>query len=160
MLACRLCRIPLSADPTLNKGCAVCDPVRRNLVAVGEDEEERPSIAGVGNEAMTAVRDQIRFLKAQLKDDKESAKAVKFESRLLAATNTLAKLTGEVRKLQDDGYKVVEAMSFQERLEMFLGWYMDLPPAYRLMMRERMAEHEVHVSAPVDGQDVANVRDN
>lgn len=156
MLACRLCRVPLSAE----KGCAVCDTVRRNLVAVGEDEEERPSIAGVGNEAMSAVRDQIRHLKSKLKDDKDSAAAVKFEARLLAATNTLAKLTGEVRKLQDDGYKVVEAMSFTERMEMFLGWYMELPSAYRLALRERMTDYEAHISAPVKAGEATDVRDN
>lgn len=142
MLACRVCRIPLSAQ----EGCAVCNPVRHNLVAVGETEEERPSLAGTSNEAIQGLRDQIRHHKGILKTNPGSSKS---EDALVKCTNALAKIVGETRKLQDDGTKVVEAMSFQERLEMFLGWYFELPPAYRLMMRERMAEHEAALSRPL-----------
>jgi hypothetical protein len=142
MLACRLCRIPLSAQ----EGCAVCNPVRRNMVVVGETEDERPSLAGTGHEALRAVRAQIIHHAGILKTNPGNGKS---ESGLISCTNALAKLVGEVRKLQDDGYKAVEAMSWEERMKLFLGWYMDLTPAYRLSLREKMADHEVAVSKPV-----------
>jgi hypothetical protein len=149
MLACRLCRVPLSA----HEGCAVCNPVRHNLVAVGETDEERPSLAGTANEAIQALRDQVRHHKGILKTNPGNGKS---EGGLVKCTNALAKIVGETRKLQDDGFKVVEAMSFQERLEMFIGWYMDLPPSYRLMLRERMTDHEVRVSAPITTQEAVD----
>lgn len=142
MLACRLCRIALSAP----EGCAVCNPVRRNMVVLGETEEDRPSLSGTGNEALRAVRAQIKHHADILKTNPGNGKS---ESGLLACTNALAKLVGEVRKLQDDGYKAVEAMSFEERMKLFVGWYMDLTPTYRLTLREKMADHEVAVSKPV-----------
>jgi hypothetical protein len=153
MLACRLCRVPLSAE----KGCAHCDPVRQNLVVLGETEEERPSLAGTSNEAIHGLRDQIKYHKGILKTNPGSTKS---EDSLVKCTNALAKIVGETRKLQDDGFKVVEAMSFQERLEMFIGWYVDLPPAYRLSLRERMADHEVRISAPLNQEGATDVRDN
>lgn len=143
MLACRACRIPMSAS----MGCAVCNVARANLVVVGESEDERPSLAGTGNEALSALRVQILHHAGILKTNPGNGKS---ESGLIACTNALAKLTGEVRKLQDDGKKAVDAMAFTERCELFIGWYMDLPPAYRLAMREKMADHEVAVSKPLD----------
>ena len=143
MFACRLCRIPLSAE----KGCAVCDTTRRNLVVVGETEDERPSLAGVGNEALSALRFQIQHHAGILETNPGNGKS---EGGLIACSNALSKLTGELRKLQDDGKKTVDAMSFQERAELFVTWYIDLPPAYRQLMREKMADHEVAVSKPVE----------
>jgi uncharacterized Zn finger protein (UPF0148 family) len=142
LLACRACRIPLSAQT----GCAVCQTARHNLVVVGETEQERPSLAGVGNEALEGLRDQITHFKDILATNPGNGQVT---GKLVACTNALSKLTGELRKLQDDGKKTVDAMSFAERTELFVGWYMDLPPPYRLQLRERMAEHEVAVSAPI-----------
>lgn len=142
MLACRLCRVPLSAQD----GCAVCNPMRRNLVAVGEQEEDRPSLSGVGNEAVTAMRSQVAHVRGKLKDNRDDVKA---EARLVSLTNALAKLVGEVRKLQDDGYKAVEAMSFHERAEMFVDWFGSLPPAYRRTLQEKMADFEARIAQPV-----------
>lgn len=147
MLACRACRVPLSAIA----GCALCDPVRQNLVVVGESEEERPSLPDLGADMVRLLRDQMKRLKDLLKEDPDDVRAV---SRLLAAGNTAAKVIGEVRKLQDDGKKAIEAMSFVERAELFIEWYAALAPAYRQSMRERMADHEVQVAAPVPADKV------
>jgi hypothetical protein len=127
-------------------GCAVCNVTRQNLVVVGETEEERPSLAGTGNEALSALRRQILHHAEILSTNPGNGKS---ESGLIACTNSLSKLVGEVRKLQDDGKKTIDAMAFTERAELFVEWYMDLPPAYRTMLRDRMADHEVTISAPV-----------
>jgi uncharacterized Zn finger protein (UPF0148 family) len=142
MLACRACRVPLSAIA----GCALCDPVRQNLVVVGETEEERPSLAAVGADLVRALEGQIKRVKELLKKDSDDIIAA---SRLIALANSAAKVIGEVRKLQDDGKKAIEALSFAERAELFLVWYADLAPAYRQSMRDKMIDHEAKLSAPV-----------
>lgn len=142
MFACRMCRVPLSAA----SGCAVCNSMRQNLVVVGETEDESPSLPSVGGEAMTIMRDQIRHHKGVLKTNPGNGE---YQAKFLACVNSLAKLTGEVRKLQDDGYKAIEAMSFTERAKLFVEWYAGLPSAYRTGLTEQMAEHERALSAPV-----------
>jgi uncharacterized Zn finger protein (UPF0148 family) len=145
-LACRACRVPLSAVA----GCALCDPVRQNLVVVGESEEERPSIPDLGAALVRTLRDQMKRVAELLKEDADDTAAT---SRLIALSNSAAKVIGEVRKLQDDGKKAIETMSFAERAELFVEWYMSLAPAYRLSLRDRMADHEVAVSAPLPTAD-------
>jgi hypothetical protein len=142
MLACRLCRVSIEA-PT---GCDVCEPVRRNLVVVGESEEERPSLSAVGAEVVRLLKDQLEDVREQLKKNKRDEKG---GARLNTLANTVAKVIGEVRKLQDDGKKAIESLSFVERAALFIDWYAALPPAYRTSVREQQAEHEVRVSAPV-----------
>lgn len=142
MFACRLCRVEISA-PT---GCAVCEPMRHNLVVVGEAEDERPSLSGVGADVVRLLKDQLEDTRDQLKKNRRDEKA---GARLNTLANTTAKVIGEVRKLQDDGKKAIEAMSFAERADLFVTWYAGLPPAYRTSLREQMADHEVKVSAPI-----------
>lgn len=145
MLACRLCRVEISA-PT---GCSVCEPIRANLVVLGEDEDERPSLSGIGADVVRLLKDQLSDTREQLKKNKRDEKA---GARLNTLANTTAKVIGEVRKLQDDGKKAIEAMSFSERAELFIAWYAALPPAYRTNIREQQADHEVRVSAPIQAK--------
>jgi uncharacterized Zn finger protein (UPF0148 family) len=147
MLACRACRVPLSAVA----GCVLCDPVRQNLVVVGETEEERPSLPAVGADLVRALEAQIKRVRDLLKTSPDDLLAA---SRLIALANSAAKVIGEVRKLQDDGKKAIESMSFAERGELFIDWYAALAPAYRQSLRDRMADHEVRVSAPVAAEKV------
>lgn len=142
MFACRLCRVPLSAS----EGCASCNPMRRNLVVVGETEDERPSLSGVSAETVAVLRAQVSHLRASLKDDPDDEAAHK---RFIATSNALAKIIGEARKLQDDGAAAVEAMSFQERAAMFIEWVTTLPPAYRRNLREQLDDFEAKIAAPV-----------
>lgn len=141
-LACRMCRVPLSAAV----GCAVCDPMRRNLVVVGQDEDERPSLSGTASEVVSLLRGQVKVVKGELERNSNSTLA---EKRALALGNTLAKVLESARKLQADGKAAVEAMSFQERKELFVEWYTDLAPQYRNAVREAFAAYEVEVSKPL-----------
>lgn len=141
-LACRACRVPMSS--TL--GCAVCDPMRRNLVVVGEDEEDRPSLSGTAAEVVAVLRAQVGHVKGELERNRASAL---HEKRALALANTMAKVLESARKLQVDGAAAVEAMSFQERKELFVTWYTDLAPQYRNAVREAFAQYEVEVSKPI-----------
>jgi hypothetical protein len=140
-LACRMCRISLSAAA----GCAVCEPMRRNLVIIGEDEDERPSLSGTAAEMVAVLRSRLRLVKQQLDTSPNLADA---EKRALAISNALAKLLETARKLSQDGLAAVEALSFQERKELFVTWYTDLPPAYRTAVREAFATYEAEVSKP------------
>lgn len=140
--ACRACRVPLSAIA----GCALCDPVRQNLVVVGESEAERPSIPDLGSQLVRILREQMKRLEQLLTDEPDDENAGR---RFVALGNTAAKIIGEVRKLQDDGKKAIEVMSFAEKAELFIDWYGGLAPAFRLHMRDKMTDHEQKVAAPV-----------
>lgn len=143
MLACRACRVPLSAIA----GCALCDPVRQNLVVVGEQEDERPSLPAVGADLVRALEGQIRRVKDLLKKEPDDLQAA---GRLIALANSAAKVIGEVRKLQDDGKKAIESMSFVERAELFIEWFAGLAPAFRTHLRDQMASHEERLAKPVE----------
>jgi len=148
MYACRLCRVPLSASD----GCDLCNPMRHNLVVVGENEDERPSLSGVSAEVVTALRGQItahgRALKADPTDDVAHRK-------LVASANSLAKVLGEARKLQEDGTDAVNNMSFAERAKLFIEWVTELPPAYRRSLVEQIADYEAKIAAPISNEVVS-----
>lgn len=129
-------------------GCAVCDPMRRNLVVVGEDEEDRPSLSGTASEVVSVLRKQLDHVKAELARNQGSAL---HEKRALAIANTLAKVLESARKIKADGAAAVEQLSFQERKELFVEWYTDLAPQYRQAVREAFAAYEVEVAKPVAG---------
>ena len=70
------------------------------------------------------------------------------EKRALAVANTVAKVLESARKLRADGTAAVEAMSFQERKELFVTWYTDLAPAYRNAVREAFSAYEAEIAKP------------
>lgn len=141
MMGCRLCRVPITAAV----GCSVCDPMRRNLVVVGEDEEDRPSLSGTASETVAGLRERLKQVRGELEKVPTSTLA---EKRFLAIANAVAKVLESARKLQADGRAAVEAMSFQERKELFVTWYTDLAPAYRNAVREAFAAYEAEISKP------------
>lgn len=131
---------------TASSGCAVCDPMRRNLVVVGEDEEDRPSLSGTAHEIVAVLRDRVKHVRTLLQANTNSVDA---EKRAMALGNTLAKVIESARKLQQDGVAAVSNMSFQERKELFVAWYTELAPAYRQAVREAFELYEAEVSRPV-----------
>jgi hypothetical protein len=141
MLGCRTCRVPLTAAV----GCAICDPWRQNFVVVGEDEDDRPSLSGTASEVVAMLRAQVKTVRQELV---RNANGVLAEKRALALGNTLAKVLESARKLQADGKAAVEAMSFQERKELFVEWYTDLAPQYRQSVREAFAAYEIEIATP------------
>lgn len=141
MLGCRMCRVPITAAV----GCAVCDPFRRNLVVIGEDEQDRPSLSGTASEVVAMLRAQVKTVRGDLEKNPNATLA---EKRALALGNTLAKVLESARKLQADGKAAVEAMSFQERKELFVEWYTDLAPQYRNAVREAFAAYEAEIARP------------
>lgn len=144
-LACRSCRKPLLAKT----GCGVCDPVRKNLVVLGETEEERPSLATVSNEAVNALRAQLRDYKVRL-----GAKGLKDEERdrlhdrQRAVSGALSKLLDAARKIQGDGVQAIERMSFKERAELFVEWFLTLPAVYREALRREIDTAETRLALP------------
>lgn len=141
MLACRLCRVPLSATT----GCTVCDPVRRNLVVVGEDEDDRPSLTGVAAELVAVLRGQVKQVRLELSNLPTDTD---LEKRALSLGNTLSKVLESARKLQVDGKRAVEHLSFAERAELFITWVTSLPPVYRRSLTDRLAKWEADIARP------------
>lgn len=145
MLACRACRIPLSAE----RGCDICNGIRRNLVSVGEDEDERPGLAATGGEIVSALRARLKIVRALLKSECDDDKSAKLESRLLAIGNTAAKVLEAARKMQADGVNAVEQMSFAERAELFITWVAGLTPESRKGLRAQWDAFEVSINQPL-----------
>ncbi len=143
MLACRNCRIPIAAT----KGCAICDPLRLQLVSTDEAADQAPSLAEVGGESVVALRRQVRYWDKVLKDSPADSDG---NRNLVFMTNSIAKMLEAARKLQDDGIAAVRNMSFLERAKLFVSWYAQLPPAYRTQVREQVEKHELEVSQPLE----------
>lgn len=141
-LSCRLCRVSMAAA----NGCDVCNPMRALLVATNEDEGERPALGAVAAETVALLRDQLADAKTQLAKNRSS---LMHETRALKLGNTLAKVLETARKLQQDGVDAVTNMPFADKADLFISWYIELPPAYRASLRERFAQYEVDVSRPV-----------
>ena len=149
MLACRNCRVPLSAT----SGCAICDPIRPQLVSTDESVDSLPSLAEVGAESVTALRRQVRVYSNFLKDNPLDSDANK---SLVLMANSVAKVLEAARKLQDDGIAAVRNMSFLERAKLFIAWYASLPPAYRTQVRDQVEKYELEINKPLelpDGRD-------
>jgi len=145
MLACRACRVPISADT----GCSLCNPIRKHLVVVGEDEEDRPSLAATGGEIVSALRARLKTIKKLLKDSNDPKTEMQLESRMLAISNAASKMLESARKIQTDGVQAVEQMSFAERAELFIDWVTSLTPAYRASLRLKWDEWEAQTSKPL-----------
>lgn len=142
-LACRNCRIPLAAQG----GCAICEPVKKHLVAVDEDEDARPSLSEVGAGVVADLNYARKVATKLMRDDKAEPKVrLEATARILKIGNTAAKVLEAARKLQTDGLSAVKAMSFVERAKLFIEWYTDLPPPYRAQLRAKMDEYEDHTS--------------
>lgn len=142
MLACRACRVPISAQG----GCAICKDFKSQLVDTAEDSEENPALSDVSYETISALRSVLKRGK-QLVADPTKVKLFNEGSRLIvAAANTLAKVLDTSRKLQADGLTAIQRMNFVERAELFIGWYMTLPPSYRLKLRQQMDGQETQVA--------------
>lgn len=146
MLACRACRVPINAAI----GCALCNEVRKNLVVVGEDEEDRPSLSGTASLGMGLLNRQLRDVDKDLKTNPKSPTG---EKRLLALSNAAAKLLETSRKLIQDGVSAVETMSFREQCELFVGWFMNLAPAYRADVITKFTKFEQEIARPVAQSD-------
>lgn len=144
-LACRACRKPLLAKT----GCGVCDPVRKNLVVLNETEEERPSLALVSNEAVNALRSQLRDYKLRLgaagllDEDKD-----RLHDRQRSVAGALSKLLDAARKIQGDGKEAINHMSFKERAELFVEWFCTLPAVYRDALRTELDKQEGVLGLP------------
>jgi hypothetical protein len=131
MLACRTCRVPVAALG----GCALCKDFKSQLIDTDEDTEENPSLSDVSNEVIRSLRVLTKRGK-ELTCDPTKIKAFNEGARLIiAAGNTTAKVLESARKLQTDGLSAIRSMNFLDRAELFISWYMSLPPSYRAKVR-------------------------
>lgn len=137
-LACRACRQQLAADV---KGCAICASIRRNLIAGDEGAEDldRPALTTVSAEVLHLLRSRNSWYLGQLKKHPQSEVYAKGAT---ANANALSKLLEAARRLQADGTSAVKAMGFVDKAKLFIGWFAELPPAYRNKLREQMDTHE------------------
>jgi hypothetical protein len=148
MLACRICRIPIASQ----EGCGVCKDFKAQLISVDVDEDESPSLADVSAEVVGALRVIVKKGR-QLLDKGVANKDVKSfaygTDMIIKAANTSAKVLEAARKLQTDGLAAIRNMSFIERADLYIGWYVALPPPYRQKVRLGMENIEKEESKPL-----------
>lgn len=144
-LACRTCRRPLTSA----EGCALCLPIKANLVTTDENSEEYPALSDVGSEVVGALQAILREHKRTARNpDEELEKRIFAQDAVIKVANTLAKVLEAARKLQNDGFAAVRNMSFQQRAELFAGWYQNLPPNLRAKVREGQEQFELRMNQP------------
>lgn len=149
MLACRTCRIPIASQ----EGCALCKDFKAHLISVDVDEDESPSLADVSSEVVSALRIIVKKGR-QMLDKGMADKNVKSfyagTDMVIKAANTAAKVLESARKLQSDGLAAVRNMSFIERAELFVNWYIALPPPYRarVKLEQEKLEHQGNKALP------------
>lgn len=141
-LACRACRTPIAALG----GCAVCADYKRNLVD-DEETQDRPSLHDVAHESIATLRVLIRKAKEDLKSTGKTF--YRGADLAMKAGNVAAKVLDAARKMQADGVSVIRSMSFAEKAELFITWYLDLPPPYRAQLRDQMDKAEARAFKPL-----------
>lgn len=140
-IGCKFCRRPLTAK----SGCPKCDPFRPHLLVL-DAVEERPSLSTVTNEAVKALRLQLQFYErslARVSTSREDAEDLRARQRSVAGA--MSKLLDAARKIAGDGVSAVEAMSFQERAELFVTWFCSLPAVYRESLLQRLQSEETQI---------------
>jgi hypothetical protein len=138
-LACRNCRVPIMAE----SGCAICASFKAQLVAVDESEDERPSLSEVGSSVVADLQYARRVASKIMRDETASDDdRLNATARILKIGNTASKVLEAARKLQNDGLAVIQTMSFIERAKIFITWYTELPPPYRVQLRDKMQAWE------------------
>lgn len=138
-LACRNCRVAILAET----GCAICEPIKKHLVAVDENEDEKPSLSEVGSSVVADLQYARRVASKIMRDETVSVTdRLDATARILKIGNTASKVLEAARKLQNDGLAVIQTMSFIERAKIFITWYTELPPPYRVQLRDKMQAWE------------------
>lgn len=152
MLACRNCRVALTAE----SGCATCGPVKANLVDTDEKGDERASLSETAGEAVAALRSMLRSARAVLRDPAAGLIArTSAGDDVVRVANSVAKVVESARKLAVDAASTIAGLSFAERAELFVSWYVELPPGSRRALRSKMDEFESAVLRPVDVPELA-----
>lgn len=123
--------------------------MKAQLVNEGEDEGEKPSLSDVGSETVASLRYALRRANKVMRDERatEDQRGVA-TSQVLKIGNTAAKVLEAARKLQTDGLAAIRNMSFLERAELYLDWYVNLAPTYRTKILAKMHEHEANTAKP------------
>lgn len=139
MLICRPCRTPLVALT----GCAVCLPMKPQIMDDEQDEATRPSLSDVGSEAVNALRAMLREGRDLLRDKGAGPRERAIAHNLVVKTaNSLAKVLEAARKLQTDGLAAIRNMSFPERAQLYIEWYTGLAASFRGNLREAQDKFE------------------
>lgn len=130
ILACRCCHHPLAADV----GCAICMPIKPNLVVMSAVDEDAVPLAVIASETVSVLRKQL----TQVKRATTGAYDPVLANETRAIANSIAKVLDSARKVIQDGADAVGAMSFQERSNLFLEWTGSLPGVYRRKLIEKL----------------------
>lgn len=140
-IVCRLCRTAFTDEG----GCAVCAPVKKHL-DVKVDEDAVP-LGRAASEVMAVLRRQLQRLKIAEFGAKEYDASRGREAR--ATSNALSKLIDATRKLQEDGEEAIGSMPFQEKLALFMEWFISLPAVYKRRVLSDMGRHDPATAGPV-----------
>ena len=134
ILVCRACQNELVSP----EFCAICELCKKNLVI--SDDGDPESLAKVAGGMVRLMATQLRQLRG-LQNKTRGRYDEKLVSETRKHAGSLAKLLDSARKVINDGVEAVEALSFQEKAELFEAWFMELPNAYRRTLLNGLSKH-------------------
>lgn len=148
--SCRACGKSLQAT----KGCAICNPIRPNLIVHNVTDV---SLAEISKEAVVALRSQLTDYKDMLHKDVSPKTRDSINTSIRAVTSAISKILDSARKIQEDGAKAISLMSLSEQIELFKGFYAELPSLLRKTLLDDLSVLEEQINSNTSGwKDLAN----
>jgi hypothetical protein len=125
-ILCRCC----GKDYSVNEGCGICEPAKRNVVWPAMQESVAADLVGVSRRVVRLLDSQAKALQRDLDSsmggyNASLAREASQLARAIAATLT------EARKLEEREEAKVKGTGFDGQLDIFLEWLAGLPREYQ-----------------------------
>lgn len=113
---CRLCSHQLKATA----GCDSCLPLKPNIVwpVLGASEDATATATGLTQETARMLRRQLRKLKTA--ENNQAGYSSELTTEMVKLARVIKELAGEVRKLEDRESAEYAALSYTEKVSLFV----------------------------------------
>ncbi len=146
---CRGCRNPIHSGAS----CALCQGFKKNLVLLGDSPvDDGVDLGDMATETLRLQQSILRGLRLQQKALPQGAPV---PAELLRAVNslsrTIANMVDATRKVRQEGVAAMQGMSFQDKLDLFIGWLEELTPVHRKHVFAEMQAADAQIDRPALG---------
>lgn len=121
------------------EGCDVCEPAKREIEWPAFREGESESL-GIVSRTLRILTNEIEATEKSLK----KAATAEAKSELLKVLNSLAssvsKLAQQEIRLQESEAKSMKAMTYDDKVDLVLSWFQELPTHVKLSLSNRMKD--------------------
>ncbi len=143
-LLCRLCRTSYGIQEL---GCATCIPAKRNIMWP-DATADHVQLHGPAQQALRLLESNMDRLEASMKTDKLQKFSPDWARAANANAAAMAKLVAEMRKLEESALRKTKNLSHEERAEIFVEMFRDLPREHQV---ETLRQCDEIVNAPPPG---------